>query len=106
MSDKRTTEAEMSVAVLRILAESPDGEATIEQIKKQIPDYITLTEGDLQPSPTRNGEALWEQIVRNIVSHGNAGTAGNIITEGYVEHRPGSLRITQTGRSHLNLLGY
>jgi hypothetical protein len=104
MSGKRTTEAEIAVAVLRILEESPDGEATIEQIKKQIPDYITLTEGDLQPSQTRSGEALWEQIVRNIVSH--AGTAGNIITEGYADHRPGKLRITEAGRSQLRRLGY
>jgi len=96
----------MSVAVLRILEEFPDGQATIEQIKKRIPDYIMLTEGDLQPSQTRSGEALWEQIVRNIVSHGNVGTAGNIITEGYVEHQPGKLRITDAGRRHLRRLGY
>ena len=71
----------MSVAVLRILEEFPDGEATIEQIKRRIPDYITLTDEDRQPSSTRSGEELWEQIVRNIVSHGNARAAGNILTE-------------------------
>lgn len=102
----RTSENEIAIAVLRICAESPDGEASIRRLKKLIPDYIKLTKEDYEPSPTRKGEALWEQIVRNIVSHGNAGAAGNIITEGYAEHRPRHIKITQAGRTHLKNLGY
>jgi hypothetical protein len=94
----------MSIAVLRILADSPDGEASIRKLKKQIPDYVRLSEGDLKASLTRRGEALWEQIVRNIVSHKKV--AGNLIAEGYVEHRPRHLKITKQGRAHLKTLGH
>jgi len=94
----------MSIVVLRILAESPEGEASIRKLKKTIPDYIKLTEGDLKPSLTRRGEALWEQIVRNIVSHKKS--AGNLVAEGYVEHRPRHLKITKAGRTRLKSLGH
>jgi hypothetical protein len=100
----RTSEQEISVAVLRICADSPDGEETTAQLKRMVPDYINLTPDDLARSPTRPNEAVWEQIVRNIVSHRK--TEGNIICEGYAEHRPGAIRITNAGRLHLKHMGY
>jgi len=103
--DNRTSEPEISVAVLRICADSPSGTATIRQLKRLIPDYINLTKEDRQPSATRKGEELWEQIVRNIVSHGNKKAEGNL-TEGYAEHAPGKITITQSGRTHLKNMGY
>jgi IS5 family transposase len=104
--DNRTSEPEISVAVLRICADSLDGTASIRQLKKLIPDYINLTPEDHAPSTTRKGEELWEQIVRNIVSHGNKKAAGNILTEGYAEHSPGKITITKSGRTHLKNMGY
>lgn len=100
----RTSEQEIAVAVLRICADSPSGTASIAELKRQVPDYINLTEGDRSPSQTRNGEELWEQIVRNIVSHKDV--EGNIIAEGYAVHNNGSLQITDSGRAHLKRLGY
>lgn len=102
--DNRTSEQEISVAALRICADAPDGEATIARIKQLIPDCINLTADDLAGSPTRPNEAVWEQIVRNIVSHKKV--EGNIIAEGFAEHRPGRLRITDAGRLHLKHMGY
>jgi hypothetical protein len=102
--DNRTSEQEISVAVLRICADAPDGKAKIASLKKQIPDYINLTADDLAGSPTRPNEAVWEQIVRNIVSHRKV--PGNVIAEGFAEHSPGSITITQAGRLHLNHMGY
>ncbi len=102
--DNRTSEQEISVAVLRICADAPDGKAKIAWLKKQIPDYINLTAEDLKRSPTRRNEAVWEQIVRNIVSHRT--TEGNIIAEGFAEHSPVAITITQAGRTHLKHMGY
>lgn len=100
----RTSESAISMAVLRICADAPDGEATIRRIKQLVPDYINLTDGDKAQSPTRTNEPMWEQIVRNIVSHKTV--PGNIIAEGFVQHRPNWLRITDAGRSHLKHKGY
>jgi hypothetical protein len=102
--DNRTSEQEISVAVLRICADAPEGEATTAELKRLIPDYINLTADDLAGSPTRPNEAVWEQIVRNIVSHRK--TEGNIICEGFAEHRPGAIKITDAGRLHLKHMGY
>lgn len=76
----------------------------MKMLKTLIPDYINLTAEDCAPSLTRQGEELWEQIVRNIVSH--KGADGNIIAEGFAEHLPGELRITDAGRMHLKRIGF
>ncbi|MGE3066306.1 MAG: hypothetical protein AB7K67_12005 [Hyphomicrobiaceae bacterium] len=102
--DNRTTEQEIAVAVLRICADAPSGECTTAELKRLIPQYINLTPDDLAQSPTRANEAVWEQIVRNIVSHRTV--EGNIIAEGYAEHIPGGIKITDAGRLHLKHLGY
>jgi hypothetical protein len=95
----KITESEIGQAVLRILADSPGGSATIEQLKKALPDYVKLTDEDRRPSETRNGEEVWEQQLRNLVSHRTA--EGNIICEGYAAYEPGRLTITEAGRNYL-----
>ena len=93
----RTTEYEMSLAVLRYLRHQPDGEASQEELRAAIPYYIDLTDGDLEDSPSRPGEQRWEQIIRNIQSHHV--NPRNFINLGYLEHVPGGgLRITPEGR--------
>lgn len=100
MSGARTGEAEISKAVLKILAASVNGEATTVQLKKKVPAEVNLTAGDRQQSDTRENEELWEQIVRNIVSHKK--TEGNIIAEGFANcPSRGRLRITEAGRRHV-----
>ena len=100
MTGKRTSEPEIAKAVLRILAETHHGEATINHIKKRIPEFIKLTEGDQKQSDTRKNEEVWEQIVRNIVSH--KGAEGNIVAEGFANSPSrGRLRITEAGRLHV-----
>jgi hypothetical protein len=100
MEKHRTGESEIAEAVLRILAEAPNGEATIAHLKKRVPEFVKLTEGDQVQSDTRPNEELWEQLVRNIVSHHKA--EGNIVAEG-LANRPsrGKLRITEAGRIHV-----
>src|SRR5690554_3523386 len=100
MANGRSSEADISEAVLKILAGRPNGEATIGYLKKQIPSVLTLTAGDRQQSVTRPNEELWEQLVRNIVSHKT--TEGNYIAEGYLAAPSrGRLRITQAGRQKI-----
>ena len=100
MSRARTGEFEISKAVLRILAEMPNGEASIQQLVSKVPSFVNLTPGDLEASDTRPNEAIWEQIVRNIVSHKK--TEGNIIAEGLANSPSrGKIRITEAGRTHV-----
>ena len=95
----RVTESELSQIVLQILADSSNGEATVAQLKKEIPKRIQLSDADRQDSETRPGEELWEQQVRNITSHKK--TPGNIIYEGFAEPIESGLRITSAGIAHV-----
>lgn len=99
----RTTEYDMSVAVLRYLCHQPHGEASQRELRTAIPHYIDLTDGDTEDSLTRPGEKLWEQIIRNIQSH--KASPNNFINLGYLEHvRGGGLRITLDGRKFISKL--
>lgn len=87
----RITEAEIADLVEAILSERPDGEATIAELIKEIPKRVRLSPEDLEPSPTRPGEAIWEQQVRNITSH--KASPGNAIHDGRLISIPGGLRL-------------
>jgi hypothetical protein len=100
MTDRRTGELEISEAALRVMAAKPSGEVTIQELVKSVPSFVSLTDADMATSSTRPNEAVWEQIVRNIVSHKN--TEGNIIADGLAESSArGVLRITEAGRLHV-----
>ncbi len=101
MANGRSTETDIAEAVLQILAGRPGGEATIAYLKNRIPSVITLTAGDREQSLTRPNEELWEQLVRNIVSHKAA--EGNYVAKGYLTAPSrGRLRITDAGRRKIN----
>jgi len=95
----RVSEHQVGEAVLRILGASATGEMTITALKGELPDNLRLSAADRAASPTRNGEAVWEQQVRNLVSH--RGTPGNIVFDGYATYRPRWLAITAAGRRHI-----
>jgi hypothetical protein len=99
----RTSEAEISIAALRI-ARDLGGTATTTQLKDKMPDYINLTPGDLAQSPTRPNEKMYHQIVGNIVSHHEA--EGNIISEGYAKYTGDGIQITESGLALLKDKGY
>ncbi len=92
----RTTELELSRAVLTILAERRSGAASVGELIREIPQHLRLTDADMEQSGTRPNEAVWEQRVRNINSH--KGVQGNYIYEGYLEAIRGGLKITDAGR--------
>jgi len=95
----RSTETDIAIAVLHYLASLPKGEASIATIRKQLDKLAPLSVEDREPSDTRAGEQMWEQQVRNIVSHSTA--KGNFIAEGWLSWRPRHLAITPTGRTWL-----
>ena len=95
-----STEADIARAVLLIAFQEPTGIATFNKMRANLPSVIDLSDEDLAPSLTRNGEKLWEQQIRNIKSHYEAD--GNFIFEGYLEHVPyKGYRITEKGRKNL-----
>lgn len=101
----RVTEAEVAIATLQIAASRPNGTATYQRLKKELPDYLKLSAEDQTQSLTRPNEELWEQLIRNIKSHSD--TPGNIICEGYATHVPRvGYRITDSGRRYLKSNGY
>jgi glycine cleavage system pyridoxal-binding protein P len=99
----RVTEEDDSNAALRVLTNYPNGEASIQDLKKHIPNHLTLSADDLAQSKTRRNEAMWEQQIRNITSHHKS--PGNFIYEGYVARVKGGLRITDGGRLRLKHKG-
>jgi hypothetical protein len=74
----RITEAEIADIVEEILRDHSDGAATIAELVAEIPHRVRLSSEDMAPSLTRNGEAIWEQQVRNITSH--KASPGNAIS--------------------------
>jgi hypothetical protein len=94
------TEEEVAMLTVEIATEQPAGIASYARLRQEIPARYNLSVADLQQSVTRPNESMWEQKIRNIKSHFEAG--GNFIYEGYLEHvsRIG-YRVTDAGRKLL-----
>lgn len=93
----RATENDIAFAACQIAALSSTGIATFYRLKKELPNYVRLSNGDRSQSVTRPNEELWEQLIRNIKSHSNA--SGNYIHEGYLVHVPRvGYQVTVAGR--------
>lgn len=69
----RITEAEMASVVRTILKRKPNKSATFAELREEIPRHVKLSRTDRTKSPSRPGEELWEQIIRNLVSHKHEG---------------------------------
>lgn len=65
-------EKAMVAVVVDILAERPGHAAGYPELRERIPTLVRLTAQDRRASPTRPGEEMWEQILRNIRSHINS----------------------------------
>ena len=97
--DGRSTENEIALAVLKYLFNTPGGSATIAEIVQHLRSSYPFTDADKDASSTRPNELIWEQQVRNIVSHRQ--TDGNFIHDGLLNYAPGNLEITDAGASYL-----
>ena len=83
---------EAIAAATELYLRDAGGTATIAQIRRAIPHYISLGDNDRKPSPTRPGEEVWEQQVRNIVCHRDV--AGNPVEAGRMRYTPRRLSLT------------
>jgi hypothetical protein len=104
MPPKKLREPEARILALRIAAAQPSHEASTAFIKTEVPKYVELTPADLEPSPSREHEQHWQQIVGNVVSHQDSSTS--IFTNGYAERTEDGIRITEKGLIHLKTLGH
>ena len=94
-----TGEDKIAHAILQIAAKHPNGFASFDLIREELPKIVTLTQDDLVTSKTRPNEPMWHQIMRNVQSHHEQ--EGNYIFEGYLEHVRGEgYRVTSLGRTH------
>lgn len=93
-------EAEIAKAV-EIYLLDVGGKASIGQIRRNLPYYITLTDADRMPSTTRPKEQMWEQQVRNIVCHRDI--AGNAINTGKLRYTPRHLSLANALQGELRL---
>lgn len=87
----RVSEADVAMAVVKYLSGQPGKAATIYQIKKALPGFLNLSADDRRQSDTRPNEELWEQQVRNIVSHRNV--PGNFVYDGRIVYAPRRLSL-------------
>lgn len=104
IKDGRTTEQEIGLAVLKYLFNLHGGEASIASIKNHLRQGFQFTAADQEQSDTRPNEEMWEQQVRNLVSHRTA--EGNIIDDGLIAYSPRRLAITDAGKSYAKRKGY
>lgn len=69
----RVSETEMADAVRRILSRRPNKTATFAELRDRVPGEVRLSRADRVKSPSRPGEELWEQIIRNLKAHRHDG---------------------------------
>lgn len=94
---RRITEGEVAETVVEILHELPERRATVAELVAMIPQKVALSLADLVRSPSRPNEAIWQQQVRNIVSHRE--TPGNAIFEGQLRTVKGGLALPKRKRA-------
>ena len=99
----RSSEHDIAFAVMKYLATLPTATATTATVKKNVPSFIKLTDGDQEPSGSRHGEELWQQVVGNIVSH-RYDSPENFVNRGLLAYGARKLSLTEAGRGYLKKL--
>lgn len=100
----RLKESEARNIALKIASLMPGGRASTEQIKDAVPAYFPLSAFDMTPSPTRRREQLWQQIVRNVISHN--GSPRSLFSRGLARKLDDGIVVTDKGFDYLNRSGF
>lgn len=100
----RLREREARELVLKVAAKSRTKTATMEEIRSGIAALYPLSQADRVRSTTRPAEQLWQQILRNVVSH--RGGTNSIFVRGLAEKVGNGIRITKNGLLHLKKSGF
>lgn len=72
----RINEAEMADVVKSILRRRPNKSATFAELREMVPAHVKLSRADRTKSPSRPGEEVWFQIIRNLIAHKREGFVG------------------------------
>ena len=102
--EDRLREPEARIIALKIAASYPKGQASMAQIKEKFSQFYQLTDVDKRQSPTRRAEKIWQQIVRNIVSH--AESSSSIFSRGLASIDNGIITVSDRGFDYLNSIGF
>ncbi|WP_431283214.1 hypothetical protein ACQW02_28080 [Humitalea sp. 24SJ18S-53] len=100
----RLRESEARILALKIAAQQPSRTASTRFIKSEVPKYTELSEDDRRPSSSRRNEALWQQIVGNVMSHKT--TPAGPFELGYATRTSDGLSVTDKGMAYLNSMGF
>ncbi len=100
----RLREPEARVLALKIASQCEDYTASMEFIKNQVPNYYSLSALDEEPSPSRNREKKWQQIVGNVQSHST--TRYSVFNRGLAVSTEDGIRVTRKGLDYLNSIGF
>jgi hypothetical protein len=100
----RLREPEARMLALKIAAQQPNRTASTKLIKREVPKYTELSDFDLRQSESRSKEALWQQIVGNVISHQD--TPAGPFKKGYATRTPNGLSVTEKGMDYLNSIGF
>ncbi|MBV1799821.1 hypothetical protein [Siccirubricoccus sp. G192] len=100
----RLREPEARILALKIAAQQPNRTASTQFIKREVPKYTELSEVDRRRSPSRGNEALWQQIVGNVISHQE--TPAGPFKKGYATRTLNGLSVTEKGMAYLNSMGF
>lgn len=104
LESDRLREKEARLIALKIAARSKDHSATMQDIRRELPKLFPLTTSDKKQSETRRNEQLWQQIVRNVVSHQDS--AQSLFKKGWAIRHDSGIRVTPAGLAHLKSIGF
>jgi len=102
--DDRLREPEARILALKIAAQRPNRTASTQFLKRELPKYTELSDVDRRRSPSRGNEALWQQIVGNVISHQD--TPAGPFVKGYATRTSNGLSVTDKGMGYLNSMGF
>lgn len=97
----RLVEEEARTIVLKIAGSQSNRRASMKLLRDEVPKFVQLSPSDLEPSPTRKHEQLWQQIIRNV-----AASHPMIFSTGLARKVPGGIEVTEKGMTYLNSIGY
>jgi hypothetical protein len=83
---EKADETDIAFGVLVIAAFQPNGIASFQRLRREIPIHVRLSNFDLADSIARPSEHNWIQTLRSI--RRNKDLAGNFVHDGYLVHVP------------------
>lgn len=97
----RMCEEDMLIPALKVIKATPN--CKMRDIKKKIGEEMIFFPADLKPSPTRNGECMYHQIIGNLTSHIKNNVFGKYVTYSRPKgKREYQYELNDEGKKYLN----